>query len=227
MLNEINKVLTSQSGIITVTWLNHFSALKAIKCNISYSEFDFVGIDGWFLKRLLGLKIENTSADRLLPKILNGHKGEIALIGGAENTILRRKIYFEENFPNSKIILNINGESVKDILRELEKLEFERSCIFIVGLGAVLQDEFVLNLSSKFASHEIIPPIALLTCGGWMDQVLIPNYYPSYSYTLRLNWFFRFAREPRRLWRRYTIDAFSAIAHRKVLKELILKANIK
>jgi hypothetical protein len=52
-----------------------------------------------------------------------------------------------------------------------------------------------------------------MTCGGFLDQILQSNYYPAWAYPLRLNWLVRLAREPRRLWRRYTVEAVVALAH--------------
>ena len=61
-----------------------------------------------------------------------------------------------------------------------------------------------------------------LSCGGFLDQVLRPGYYPAWAYPLRLNWLIRLAREPRRLWRRYTVDAVLAVvrsfAWRRVMR---------
>jgi beta-1,4-glucosyltransferase len=58
-----------------------------------------------------------------------------------------------------------------------------------------------------------------LTCGGFLDQALQVNYYPAWAYPLRLNWLVRVLREPRRLWRRYTVDAVRAVAARAELRQ--------
>jgi exopolysaccharide biosynthesis WecB/TagA/CpsF family protein len=79
----------------------------------------------------------------------------------------------------------------------------------LVGLGAGLQEQVLLEAASA------MPRGYALTCGGFLDQVLHPGYYPGWAYPLRLNWLVRLAREPRRLWRRYTVGALLAVARRR------------
>ena len=50
-----------------------------------------------------------------------------------------------------------------------------------------------------------LPGIAVITCGGYFDQVIVGDYYPAWAYPMRLNWLVRMWHEPRRLWRRYLI----------------------
>ena len=58
------------------------------------------------------------------------------------------------------------------------------------------------------------PGVLVATCGGWLDQFAGDTYYPAWAYPLRLNWLVRLAREPKRLWRRYTVDAIRAVRAR-------------
>jgi hypothetical protein len=85
--------------------------------------------------------------------------------------------------------------------------------IAVLGLGAPLQDHYALATAS--------PGILVATCGGWLDQFAGDTYYPAWAYPLRLNWLVRLAREPRRLWRRYTIDALRALWSRAALIQYV------
>jgi Glycosyl transferase WecG/TagA/CpsF family len=54
----------------------------------------------------------------------------------------------------------------------------------------------------------------IFTAGGWLDQLADrPQYFPPLVHQLRLGWLLRIIREPRRLVRRYTLDAVSALRH--------------
>ena len=85
--------------------------------------------------------------------------------------------------------------------------------LVVVGLGAPLQDFYALELRA--------PGMLVVTCGGWLDQFCAVSYYPSWAYPLRLNWLVRLAREPRRLWRRYSVDALRALRARRALVEFV------
>jgi N-acetylglucosaminyldiphosphoundecaprenol N-acetyl-beta-D-mannosaminyltransferase len=50
-----------------------------------------------------------------------------------------------------------------------------------------------------------------MTTGSYIDHLadwdgVSASWYPRWADVLRLNWLYRLAREPRRLWRRYTIE---------------------
>ena len=80
---------------------------------------------------------------------------------------------------------------------------------------APLQDHYALAATS--------PGVLVVTCGGWLDQFAGGEpYYPAWAYPLRLNWLVRLAREPRRLWRRYTIEAIRAVRARADLIDYVL-----
>jgi hypothetical protein len=87
--------------------------------------------------------------------------------------------------------------------------------IVIVGMGAPRQ-EIVAQQIAKMLRRGLV-----FTCGGFLDQIRQGNYYPAWAYPLRLNWAVRLVREPKRLWRRYTVQALSALRIRRRLREEI------
>ena len=93
-----------------------------------------------------------------------------------------------------------------------------RPTLVLAGLGAPLQEEFVVEAAAYLDRGLVV------TCGGFLDQIQQESYYPSWAYPLKLNWAVRLAREPRRLWRRYTVDALAAARSRRALRAAVVEA---
>lgn len=206
----------------TVTWLNHYSAQVSKDAGIDLSEFDFVGIDGLLLKTVLGEEnLTRTSADLVIPRLISGLQNvSIAIVGGSEDSSKAAAKAVESMLsPGSKVVFRCSGygaiPSPQEIVDETGPVD-----LLIVGLGAPLQDRYMLE-----AIKSPDGPLLSMTCGGWLDQVHEPAYYPSWAYKYRLNWLVRLYREPRRLWRRYTIDAVNAWARRAELGDWIKDAG--
>ncbi len=204
----------------TVTWLNHFSAQRVDRSLLE--QFDYVGVDGIFLRRLVGGRARS-SADMVVPLLLSRLQGaRILAIGGTEQAPgSARELRFEQAMDqlcgaSTELISRIDGYSgLKRGDGLVAEIERQNCDVVLVGLGAGLQDAV-----AQEAIHASTARIAL-TCGGFLDQLVQPDYYPRWAYPLRLNWFVRLAREPRRLWGRYTVDAALAVARRKDLRTLI------
>ena len=198
---------------VRVTWLNHHSIRVALAvAPDAIGQLDVCGIDGQFLRWLLGHPVR-TSADLVVPRLLlaDGSIGRVLTIGGhgdrsealtaaltkaAGRPVRAWSLDGHEDLPR--------GEQLRRLVRELEP------DMVLVGLGAGLQEQVLLEAASA------MPRGYALTCGGFLDQVLQDGYYPRWAYPLRLNWLVRLAREPRRLWRRYTVEAVAAVASRGV-----------
>lgn len=206
--------------VASVTWMNHYSALRLLAWGMTaIAPIDYVGIDGLFLHRLLRQPgCERTTADLVIPRLLPLlHGARIALVGGERASLNQAAKAIADKF------LVGTGSSIVDTRDGYEELpagdgiepwlDTFRPDVVIVGLGAVLQDQWAIQVRSR------LPRGLVLTCGGFLDQVHQPNYYPWWSYTLRLNWAVRFVREPRRLWRRYTVDAVTAVRLRQELSK--------
>jgi exopolysaccharide biosynthesis WecB/TagA/CpsF family protein len=193
-----------------VTWLNHHSALLALRAGIPLGEFDYLGLDGIFLCRLLESAVPRTSADLLLPVLLEQTRGlRIAFIGSTTET-LRMVADKASAMYGHDVVLMCDGYAGLPEPGELRRALVAADVqVAIVGLGAPRQDAYALALRS--------PGMLVMTCGGWLDQFAGGTYYPAWAYPLRLNWLVRLAREPKRLWRRYTIDAVRALRAKKAL----------
>jgi N-acetylglucosaminyldiphosphoundecaprenol N-acetyl-beta-D-mannosaminyltransferase len=72
--------------------------------------------------------------------------------------------------------------------------------IVCVGAGAPVQERWAVALGTR------LPKVTLITCGGYLDQVIWgQNYFPKWADLLHIAWAVRLCREPKRLWRRYLL----------------------
>ena len=76
----------------------------------------------------------------------------------------------------------------------------------ITLIGAVPVASFVLDL---------LPEASVCTAGGWIDQYAraADDYFPTWVHAARLGWAWRIAHEPKRLIKRYTVEALDFVAH--------------
>jgi exopolysaccharide biosynthesis WecB/TagA/CpsF family protein len=159
-----------------------------------------------------------TSADLLLPRLLPELRNARVLIVGGSPDALTHTIECVEGMLNHGSVVIAALDGYEDVAND-EMLEdivlTSQPDIVIVGMGAPRQ-EVVAQQIAKMLRRGLV-----FTCGGFLDQIRQGNYYPAWAYPLRLNWAVRLAREPKRLWRRYTVQAYSALRIRRRLREEI------
>lgn len=196
----------------SATWLNHYSALNADWDAVR--NVDFVGVDGTLLQLLLarsGITVMRTSADLALPELL-AHEtlrgARLALIGGAIGVAQKAGDRLRQN-----VVFVIDGyHGLKTLLDEPADLIMAQPEIVLIGVGAGLQDRVAVDIA------QLLPNSAVFTVGGWLDQLALrPQYFPPLIHRLRIGWLWRVIHEPKRLIRRYTLDAFSAVVRRRQL----------
>lgn len=206
---------------MTCAWLNHYTALVAYSSGVDLHQVDLIPIDGQLLLRILGRDLaERTSADTVLPLVLDRlPPTHVAVVGGTSESVRRFSDAFAERWPHHTLALVRDGyegrPSPSTLADEVRRTDCE---VVIIGMGAPVQEEYVAHLSSRFGPSD---RLLAFTCGGWMDQFVSQDYYPSWAYPLRLTWAVRLAREPRRLWRRYTIDGVGALRNRRELRSFV------
>lgn len=205
--------LSDPSGRV-VTWLNHYSAMQSMEDGVPLEQFDCLGLDGILLCRLVDADVPRTSADLVLPVVLE-HPGplRIALIGSTAQTLAGVAAKIEADHGHQVVLVRDGYDGLPEPADLRRQLQRARVQVAVVGLGAPLQDRYALALRS--------PGMLVATCGGWLDQFAAGSYYPSWAYPLRLNWLVRLVREPRRLWRRYSVDALRAVRARTALTDYV------
>ena len=219
--NHIWETINSSKFLKAYTWVNHYSVLINIHNSVKIDSFDFVGIDGQLLAYITGGGIQTTAADRVLPLVLR-KQIKISCIGGTEKNTLLRKSVLSSKFPAVELVDNLNGFS--DDLRDLKSIKnllLSGVELIIIGTGSPYQEILALKLKEFAMANPIGRGVVVVTRGGWLDQILEDSYYPPWSYKLRLNWLVRLIREPRRLWRRYSIYAIKALFKIKTIRKYL------
>ncbi|MCZ2817289.1 WecB/TagA/CpsF family glycosyltransferase [Modestobacter sp. VKM Ac-2984] len=209
--------------VATVSWVNHHSALELLHSDPELlGRLTYLGVDGLFLRSLLGGGlVPRTSADLVLPELLGRLRApRVAVVGGRpEDVASLRRAVAALLPPDGEIVSVRDGYAGRPAPGELDVwLARTRPTVVLAGLGAPLQEQFVLDV----ARH--LPQGLALTCGGFLDQVQQAGYYPAWAYPLKLNWLVRLAREPRRMWRRYSVEAVAALRARAALRAEVLAA---
>jgi exopolysaccharide biosynthesis WecB/TagA/CpsF family protein len=204
---------------LSISWLNHYSALAALETAVSMcaKEMSLIGIDGKLLQRIIGAPAR-TSADTVLPIFLRQtHDARVALIGGMPGTLEARTRAFEMAFgENGHVVANVHGYwGGKGYPAVRAEVVEARPTIAIVGMAPGQQEQVASQLRAD------LPSAIVATCGGFLDQLVVDRYYPTWAYPLRLNWLVRLVREPRRLTSRYTFWAARALLQRQTLKSYV------
>lgn len=210
-----NAARSSNETSVAVTWLNHTSVMRCLRAGVSLEAFDLVCVDGTLLQVILGARsAPRTSADLVLPQLLRMTGGHgVALVGATPSASDAAVAFIEK-----EILASGTLDVVADGYSEWPIPGAEGLALAVLGLGAPLQDERALELKAAGGVR------VAMTCGGWIDQVSQPNYYPRWAYPLKLNWLVRLWREPARLWRRYTIDAVVMIANARAVRRYVRSA---
>ncbi|CAM2910079.1 hypothetical protein GCM10009763_22320 [Dermacoccus profundi] len=199
---------------VCVTWLNHWSALRVDEQHLR--QVDFVGVDGTFLQILLRVRgswVGRSSADLVIPQFLAMEpEMTIGLIGGKPGVAEAAR----QRHPEMNVVLAVDGyEGVGELLGNLSESETELPDMLVIGMGAGAQERAALQLA-EFGGSKIV-----FTAGGWIDQLAShEQYFPPLLHTLRLGWLWRIVHEPKRLLRRYTVDALYATIHAPALWKL-------
>jgi len=193
-----------------VTWLNHWSIQHADWSALS--RVDCIGIDGTLLQLLLrraGIELGRTSADLVLPVLFREElpaDSAVALIGAAPGVAATAAARIERHRTRA---WDGYGE-LAELRADPAELRAFAPDVIILGLGAGLQDEVAVEL------HTVAPDAVICTAGGWIDQYSRKEqYFPAWVHRLRLGWLWRIIHEPRRLIRRYTLDAVTAVVRRR------------
>lgn len=197
-----------QNGLNAAS-INEFVNNKELKQ--AYKNSDFINIDGmsvvWTL-RFMGFNIpERVACPDLAEDILamaEKNHFSVFLFGAKERNLLLCKKNLQENYPNLIIAGYRNGYYNKD--EELSIIKIINSAnpdILFLGLPSPCKELFVEQyrhyLNAKF----------IFGVGGLFDILSgLKKRAPRWIQNSGLEWFYRFAQEPNRLWRRYLIGNF-------------------
>lgn len=200
-------VFTRENSIYTC--INPYSYHIFRKNKELYDEMTGVFVDGILMCKLIhlfwGLKIRRLSFDMSsmandLFTYLNeiDSSKTIYFIGTKQEFLVKSIEHFKKNFPNIKISGFRNGyfkddEEKKQVYTEIIN---SQSDFVVIGMGAPLQEQFVLGL--KNSGYKGI----IFTCGGFLHQSSKRlKYYPKWINKYNLRAFYRLFNE-KGLWSR-------------------------
>jgi len=144
---------------------------------------------------------QNLNGTDLLPNILeNVSNQRIVLLGSKEEDLARATDYINNHF-SSKVVGTFNGfEAIKDP-QLIDKINQYQPDILLVGMGNPLQEEWMLDHYEKVNASLFFGVGALFVfMSGNVKRA------PAIMRKYRLEWLYRLYKEPKRLFKRYTID---------------------
>lgn len=214
LAEEIISIYKKKDGALRVTWYNHYSFIRV--ADSLKREFDLHLIDGTFLQlvlRFFGFKVRRSSADILFPTLFDLLPNvRYLLIGGedGESTRVARHYKLEAICLNGfDDLIKLGPDGINDLILS------QRIDVVILGLGPNLQEEVGSSVEGNLKC-------LILTCGGWITQYgNNPKYFHEHIHKLRLGWLVRLIREPKRLYRRYSLDVVLFLTKTLKVREFI------
>jgi len=201
---------------------HHDSKMQAF-----YGKANYIHIDGMPLVlygRILGysLKRENrmTSLDWLPPILSQAAKENwnVFYLGSKPGVAEQGAEILKFRFPKLQITthhgyFNVNHDSIEnqDVVKIINEL---RPQILLIGMGMPRQEHWIFDNCEQLQTNVII------SIGAYIDYIagVIPI-PPRWMGRMGLEWLYRLASEPRRLWRRYLVDPW--FLARFILKDII------
>jgi len=186
------------------------------------NRFDIVLPDGWGVvmgARWLGYPVANRQGnDDICPKVFAvsaEHGLSNFLLSYREGVAEQAAATVTETFPGVPIAGTAQGHwdlkrglaglgDDAGFARLIDEINASKADILHVSLPTPLQQAWVW----EFAGRLNVPVI--ITGGAYLDHVAERMYwYPDWMVRTRLCWAYRLAKEPRRLWKRYSLDLMS------------------
>lgn len=216
LLNVFDQVIYLQKKIrVCVIATNPFvDAQKQTDLFTVFNTADILLCDGmptyWashFLKQPVAQRI--TGLD-LTPEIfkLSANKGySLFLLGGSEGVANSLQSFMEKKYPNIQIVGTYCPPFAKKFSKEetnkmIEKINATKPNFLLVSLTAPKQDYFLYDVIDKIETN-----IAIGVGGAFSVTAGLIKRAPTWMQKSGLEWFYRFLQEPKRLFKRYFIEA--------------------
>ena len=181
--------------------------------------FDIVLPDGWGIVlggRLLGLPVPDRQGnDDICPRIfaLSARHGFANYLCGCDLGVAERAARnLVAMFPGLPIAGTLHGywDVVRghpgrydeaDVSMMVETINAARPDILHLSIPTPMQQNWV------HAVADLLDVPVIITGGSYLDHLAERVYwYPGWANRMRLGWAYRLYREPRRLWKRYSVD---------------------
>jgi N-acetylglucosaminyldiphosphoundecaprenol N-acetyl-beta-D-mannosaminyltransferase len=221
VLDAISQAVRERSRL-AVSFINPDYVLRAHKAAglvEMINRFDIVLPDGWGVVlggRMLGLPVPDRQGnDDICPRVfaLSAEHGfSNFLFGCAEGVPEQAAANLTRTFPGLPIAGTLHGYwdvtrghpgryDGADIDMMVDAINASRADILHVSIPTPMQQSWVWEVADRLNVSVII------TGGSYLDHLAERvHWYPEWTSKMRLNWAYRLYRDPRRLWKRYSLD---------------------
>lgn len=215
---------------LSMTFLNPDYARRAlldVRLKRDINTFDAVLVDGngvRLLSPLFGFSVpERLDTDSIAPAIFREaavRGASVFLFGCAPGVAERAADRLRAEIPRLEVAGTLHG--FQDVQRGhpgrisegdseaiVSAINASGAGVVMVSLPTPLQQHWVVDHAGRLTA-----PV-LITGGSYLDHVAeagTAGYYPVWADRLSLNWLYRLGREPRRLWRRYSVEYAQLVA---------------
>jgi len=205
-------------GVVFTPNVDHLMKLQKDSDFVkAYSKADFRVCDSQVLmlaSRFLGRPIKaKISGSDLFPMFCEHHRHNenirIFLMGGAEGIAARAQERLNHRI-GRKIIVQAHSPSFgfekneEECQRILEMIRQSPANVLVVGVGAPKQEKWIAKYKDQLPSIDIF-----MAVGAAIDfEAGNKPRAPELMSKLGLEWLYRLASEPSRLWKRYLLDDF-------------------
>lgn len=207
-----------KSGVVFTPNVDHVMKLQRDDSfHEAYSCADYVLCDSkilYYTSRLLNTPLkEKISGSDLFPAFYEYHKKneeiKIFLLGAHEgvareaqrkiNAKVRRSIVVDAHSPSFRFE---NDEA--ECLEIIDLINQSKATVLAVGVGAPKQEKFIYRYKDMMPNVKIF-----LAIGATIDfEAGKVKRSPRWVSEVGLEWLYRLLAEPRRLWKRYLVEAF-------------------
>lgn len=164
---------------------------------------------------------ENLNGTDLTPRLLSAAPSgaKLFLYGARPEVITRAATKIAADHAQLVVCGAQHGYAQECEETLLAKIELAAPQIVLVALGNPKQERFIARAAER------LPKATFIGVGALFDfMAQAAPRAPRWMRTLRLEWLFRLSREPRRLWRRYTVELIVVatellrlhLAHRRI-----------
>jgi N-acetylglucosaminyldiphosphoundecaprenol N-acetyl-beta-D-mannosaminyltransferase len=207
---------------LTVSFLNPDYARRAARdpdLARLINGFDVLLADGWGVvwgARLLGINVPDRLANDDIARdvfaLCARRRTRVFLFGSAPGIADRAAAKLAAAFPGLRLIGCQHGwldrerghpgyYDEADSAAIVDQINASGAELLVVGIPTPMQQRWVI------ANAERLAPAVIITGGSWLDHLAERiDWYPNWVLKLHLCWLYRLRRDPRRLWRRYTIE---------------------
>lgn len=194
--NDFKDNLTLHGKVRIISFLNPSSYWNIINSPLEVDNIKFY-VDGSSLIQVMKLlfnqslsrfSFDFTSVAGNVFSFCIKNQLRVALVGGKLDDVNRYCAHIKLLFPKLNIVYSHHGYFTEDNLKHVVNEMIEaKPHIVIAGLGAVKQEQFLLECKDGIDSMEIG-----ITCGGFLTQTAQrPHFYPSFVTRFGGRWLYR------------------------------------